>query len=102
MSVRSPDEEAPASPLMMFVLATLSSMMEPTFADLQLARLAAREAIDVYRARGQLELVTIGQIVAFAMSQDAHAVPGADFVRAVSVNEMPASAAARPADSRRA
>jgi len=60
-------EGAPASPLMMFVLAALSSMMAPTL-DLQLARLAAREAIDACRAQGQHELVTIGQIVGFAVA----------------------------------
>ncbi len=53
---------------MEFVLAVLASMMAPTLAGHQLARLAAQEAIDAYRPHGTHELVTIGQIVAFAVT----------------------------------
>ena len=60
--------EQPASPLMTFILTALAAMMAPTLNDLALARLAAREAIDAYQARGQHELMTIGQIVAFAVT----------------------------------
>jgi hypothetical protein len=71
MSVQPPNqqsgvEEAPASPLMMFILAAVSSIMTATLGDPQLARLAAREAIDAYRVRNQHAPMTIGQIVAFA------------------------------------
>ena len=65
---QSVSDETSASPLMMFILAALSSMLAPTLADLGLARLAAREAIDAHRARGQHELLTIGQIVGFAVA----------------------------------
>ena len=65
---QSAAEQAPASALMTFILAALSSMMAPTLSDLPLARLAAREAIDAYRVRGQHELMTIGQIVGFAVT----------------------------------
>ena len=65
---QSAAEQAPASALMMFILAALSSMMVPTLSDLTLARLAAQEAIEAYRTRGQHELITIGQIVAFAIT----------------------------------
>lgn len=58
----------PASPLMAFILAAVASMMAPTLAGQHLARLAAQEAIDAYRTHGQHELVTIGQIVAFAVT----------------------------------
>ena len=65
---QSAAEQASASPLMTFILAALSSMMAPTLSDLALARLAAREAIDLYQARPRHELMTIGQIVAFAVT----------------------------------
>jgi hypothetical protein len=65
---QSAAEQAPASPLMMFILAALASMMAPTLSDLTLARLAAQEAIEAYRTRGQHELITIGQIVGFAIT----------------------------------
>jgi hypothetical protein len=61
-------EATPASPLMTFVLATLSSMMAPTLIDPRLARLAAEEAVAAYKASGETDWVTIGQIVAFALT----------------------------------
>ncbi len=61
-------DETPPGPLMLFILATLSSMMAPALADQQLARLAAREAIDAYQTRGRRDVLTIGQIIAFAVA----------------------------------
>ena len=65
---QSAAEQAPASPLMTFILAALASMMAPTLSDLALARLAAQEAIDAYQARPRHDLMTIAQIVGFAIT----------------------------------
>ena len=65
---QSAAEPAPASPLLTFILAALSSMMAPTLSDLALARLAAQEAIDAYQARARHDLMTIAQIVGFAIT----------------------------------
>lgn len=60
--------EPPISALMAFLLAALSPLMAATLADLHLARLAAQEAITAYKVRGQEELVTVAQIVGFALT----------------------------------
>jgi hypothetical protein len=58
----------PVSHLMDFILAFLSSLMAGISTDLPLARLAAQEAIAAYQSQGQNELVTIAQILAFALT----------------------------------
>jgi hypothetical protein len=63
-----PTAEAPASHLMAFLLAAISSLMVTNLTDIALARLAAQEAIAAYQARSQNELVTIAQILAFALT----------------------------------
>jgi hypothetical protein len=68
MTTKAVAEEDSASPLTMFILAMLSSMMAPTLGDQHLGRLAAREAVEAYRSLGRHELVTIGQIVEFAVT----------------------------------
>ncbi len=60
--------DSPISPLMAFLLAALSPLMAASLADLHLARLAAQEAIAAYKIRGQDELVTVAQIVGFALT----------------------------------
>jgi len=64
----SPAEDTQSGPLLTFVLTMLASMMAPTLADAALARLAAREAVEMYRTRGRDEWLTIGQIVGFAVA----------------------------------
>jgi len=59
----SPAEDTQSGPLLTFVLTMLASMMAPA-----LARLAAREAVEMYRTRGRDEWLTIGQIVGFAVA----------------------------------
>ena len=66
-------EMAETSPLMAFVVALLSSLMSPSLTDQRLARLAAREALGAHRTSAhptsaQGELVTIAQIVGFALA----------------------------------
>jgi hypothetical protein len=61
-------EMAETSPLMAFVVAVLSSLMSPSLNDQRLARLAAREALAAHRTSGEGELVTIAQIVGFALT----------------------------------
>ena len=56
------------SPLMAFVVAVLSALMSPCLADQHLARLAAREAIAAQKTSGGGELLTIAQIVGFALT----------------------------------
>ncbi len=64
----SPAEDTQSGPLLTLVLTMLASMMAPTLADAALARLAAREAVEMYRTRGRDEWLTIGQIVGFAVA----------------------------------
>ena len=45
--IRPPAENTPPSALLRFVLTALASMMAPTLADAALARLAAREAVEM-------------------------------------------------------
>jgi hypothetical protein len=55
--------------LLEFLLAALAPLLiAGSITDLQAARLAARQAIDAYSARGDAELVTIAQIVGFALT----------------------------------
>ena len=57
------------SHLMEFLLALLSPLLTAgSLTDIRLARLAAQEAIAAYKAQGQHELVTIAQILAFALT----------------------------------
>jgi hypothetical protein len=59
----------PASYLMEFILGLLAPMlMAGSITDLHLGRLAAQEAIDTYKTRGQTNLMAIGQILAFALT----------------------------------
>jgi hypothetical protein len=64
-----PGTEPARSHLMDFIIAFLAPLLTAgSITDVHFARLAAREAIDAYKARGQNELVTIAQIVAFALA----------------------------------
>jgi len=67
-ALSSSAEDTPPGPLLTFVLTMLASMMAPALADAALARLAAREAVEMYRTRGRDEWLTIGQIVGFAVA----------------------------------
>jgi hypothetical protein len=57
-----------ASPLTTYLLATITALMLPTLAEPDLARRAAREAIDAYQPRGRWEDINITQILAFALT----------------------------------
>ena len=64
-----PSTEPARSHLMDFIIAFLAPLLTAgSVTDGHFARLAAQEAIDAYKARGQNELVTIAQIVAFALA----------------------------------
>jgi hypothetical protein len=57
------------NPLMEFILRLLAPLlMAGSVTDLERARQAAVQAIEIYTARGQSELITIGQIVGFAIT----------------------------------
>ena len=61
-------ETAETSPLMAFVVALLSSLISPSLTDPNLARLAVQQALGAYRIGAEGELVTIAQIVGFALT----------------------------------
>jgi hypothetical protein len=61
-------EETKASPLTAYLLTTLAALMAPTLGDLQLARLAAQEAIDAHHTQGAHQQMTVAQILAFAVT----------------------------------
>ena len=64
-----PQTEHAPSHLMDFLLAALVPIFTAgSLTDIQHARLAAQEAIAAYTVRGQQKLVTIAQIVAFALA----------------------------------
>jgi hypothetical protein len=64
-----PTADLPHNHLMEFLLGLLAPLlMAGGMTDIHLARLAATEAITAYRVDGPGELVTIGQIVAFALA----------------------------------
>ena len=57
------------SHLLPFIISLLTPLLTAGgITDLNLARLAAQETIDAYRAGGQQELLTISQVVAFALT----------------------------------
>jgi hypothetical protein len=62
-------EEPQTTPLMEYILAVLAPLLiVGSITDLRLARLAAREAIDAYKARNTEELLTIAQIAGLAIA----------------------------------
>jgi hypothetical protein len=64
-----PAAAPPPSYLMEFILGLLAPLlMAGGITDNHLARAAATEVIGAYRANGQSELVTVGQILAFALT----------------------------------
>ncbi|MDR3529974.1 MAG: hypothetical protein P4L90_05385 [Rhodopila sp.] len=64
-----PAQDQPSGLLMEFILGLLAPLlMAGSITDMHLARLAAQEAVAAYKARGQGELMTIGQILAFALT----------------------------------
>nr|WP_294506425.1 hypothetical protein [uncultured Rhodopila sp.] len=64
-----PATETPTGLLMEYILAVLAPLLiVGSISDLRLARLAAKEAIDAYKARSDEELITIAQIAGFAIA----------------------------------
>ncbi|MDB5400232.1 MAG: hypothetical protein JWQ55_2250, partial [Rhodopila sp.] len=61
--------EPTPSPLMEFILTLLTPfLMTGGITDIHLARLAANEAIAAYTGETPTQLITIGQILAFALT----------------------------------
>jgi len=56
------------TPLMAFVVTILSSILSPTITDQNLARQAARQAIDAHRIGNDGELLTVARAVGFALT----------------------------------
>ena len=64
-----PSATPPPNHLMEFILGLLAPLlMGASITDIRLARIAATQAVAAYRAGGPGELVTIGQILAFALT----------------------------------